>query len=253
MLALLLAFVLRHRRFRRFHILLRFWKPDWSRFREIARVGLPIGLTILAEVGLFTAAAFLMGWLGTDEVAAHAVALQCASTAFMVPLGLGTAATVRVGIAYGRGDPDAVGKAGWTGFALGTGFMAFTALLFITAGPLIVGLFLDRNEPANAIALQLAATYLVVAGIFQLVDGAQVTAANALRGLSDTTIPMILAIFGYWAVGMPTAYVLGFTLGWRGVGIWTGLAVGLACVAVLLVGRFALREKLGLTNKPLAI
>jgi len=252
MFGLMLAYVLRQRRFRRFHILVRFWRPDWARFAQIFRIGLPIGLTILAEVALFTAAAFLMGWLGTDEVAAHAVALQCASTAFMVPLGLGMAASVRVGIAYGRGDHDAIGKAGWTGFALGTGFMAFTALLFITAGPFIVGLFLDRNEPANATALQLAATYLVIAGIFQLVDGAQVTAANALRGLSDTAVPMVVAIFGYWVVGMPTAYLLGFVAGWRGVGIWTGLAVGLAAVAVLLVGRFALRERLGLTSKPIA-
>lgn len=250
MFGLLLAYVLRDRRFRRFYILIRFCKPDWSRFREIFRIGTPIGLTILAEVALFTGAAFLMGWLGTDEVAAHAVALQCASTAFMVPLGLGMAATVRVGVAYGRQDPDGIGKAGWVGFVLGTGFMAFTALLFITAGPAIVGLFLDRNDPGNANALYLAGTYLVVAGIFQLVDGAQVTAAHALRGLSDTAVPMVVAIFGYWAVGMPVAYVLGFVAGWRGVGIWTGLAVGLACVAVILVTRFAMRERLGLVGTP---
>ncbi|GLQ54572.1 MATE family efflux transporter [Devosia nitrariae] len=250
MFGLLLAYVLRTRRFRRFYILIRFWKPDWIRFRELFRIGTPIGLTILAEVALFTGAAFLMGWLGTDEVAAHAVALQCASTAFMVPLGLGMAATVRVGIAYGRQDPDAIGKAGWVAFVLGTGFMAFTALLFITAGPSIVGLFLDRDDPGNANALYLAGTYLVVAGIFQLVDGAQVTAAHALRGLSDTAVPMVVAIFGYWAVGMPVAYVLGFVAGWRGVGIWTGLAVGLACVAVILVSRFAMRERLGLVGTP---
>lgn len=248
MFGLLLAYVLRIRRFRRFYILIRFWRPDWVRFREIFRIGTPIGLTILAEVALFTGAAFLMGWLGTDEVAAHAVALQCAATAFMVPLGLGMAATVRVGIAYGRGDADAIGKAGWVAFVLGTGFMAFTALLFITAGPVIVGLFLDRDEPGNANALYLAGTYLVIAGIFQLVDGAQVTAAHALRGLSDTAVPMVIAIFGYWAIGMPVAYVLGFIAGWRGVGIWTGLAAGLACVAVILVGRFAMRERLGLVG-----
>jgi MATE family multidrug resistance protein len=246
MALMMIAYVVTHRRFRRFHLLVRFWKPDWRRFAEILRVGTPIGLTVLAEVGLFTAAALLMGWLGTDEVAAHAIALQCASMAFMVPLGLGMAATVRVGLAYGRRDPLAIHRAGWAAFALGTGFMALSCALFLTAGPAIVALFLDPGRPENANALALAATFLAVAGLFQLVDGAQVVAAHALRGLSDTAVPMMLAIFGYWAVGLPVAYGLGFVAGWRGVGIWLGLACGLAFVAVVLVTRFALRERLGL-------
>ena len=246
MFCVMLTYVLRQRRFKRFYVLMRFWKPDWPRFREIFRIGTPIGLTVLAEVGLFTAAALLMGRLGTDEVAAHAVALQCASMAFMVPLGLGIAATVRVGMAYGRSDPEGIRKAGWTAFALGTTFMALSCALFLTLGPQIVALFLDPKVPENANALALAGTFLVVAGIFQLVDGAQVTAAHALRGMSDTKLPMVFAIIGYWAVGLPIAYVLGFTVGWRGVGIWIGLAAGLAFVAVVLVTRFAMRERLGL-------
>ncbi len=246
MFGLFLAYVLRHRRFRRFNILIRFWKPDWPRFREIFRVGTPIGLTVLAEVGLFTAAALLMGRLGTDEVAAHAVALQCASLAFMVPLGLGIAATVRVGIAYGRQDNEGIRLAGWTAFALGTGFMAVSALTFLLFGPAIVSLFLDPTVPENQGALVLAASFLAIAGIFQLVDGAQVVAAHALRGLSDTTVPMVMAIFGYWLVGLPIAYVLGLVVGWRGTGIWIGLACGLAFVALLLVSRFAMRKRLGL-------
>lgn len=246
MFAAMLTYVLRHRRFKRFHVLIRFWKPDWPRFREIFRIGLPIGLTVLAEVGLFTAAALLMGLLGTDEVAAHAIALQCASMAFMVPLGLGIAATVRVGMAYGRGDPEGIRKAGWTAFALGTSFMVVSCTLFLTLGGAIVSLFLDPTVPENANALALAATFLVVAGVFQLVDGAQVVAAHALRGLSDTKIPMVFAILGYWALGLPIAWFLGFVVGWRGVGVWIGLAAGLASVAVVLVARFAMREKLGL-------
>ncbi|MHA6690114.1 MATE family efflux transporter [Devosia sp. A449] len=246
MFVLMLAYVLRQRRFKRFYVLMRFWKPDWPRFREIFRIGTPIGLTVLAEVGLFTAAALLMGLLGTDEVAAHAIALQCASMAFMVPLGLGIAATVRVGMAYGRGDPEGVRKAGWTAFALGTSFMVVSCTLFLTLGPSIVSLFLDPRVPENANALMLAGTFLVVAGLFQLVDGAQVVAAHALRGLSDTKIPMVFAILGYWAVGFPLAWVLGFVVGWRGVGIWLGLAAGLAAVAIVLVARFAMRERLGL-------
>ena len=246
MFGLMLAYVLRHRRFRRFHVLIRFWKPDWPRFREVFRIGMPIGLTVLAEVGLFTAAALLMGRIGIDEIAAHAIALQCASIAFMVPLGLGIAATVRVGHAYGRTDPEGIRKAGWTAFALGVGFMAMASIIFLTIGPVIVTWFLDPRLPENANALALAAAFLVVAGVFQLVDGAQVVAAHALRGLSDTKIPMLLAILGYWGVGLPVSYVLGFVVDWRGVGIWMGLAAGLAFVAVVLVTRFALRERLGL-------
>ncbi|MDP3401655.1 MAG: MATE family efflux transporter, partial [Brevundimonas sp.] len=149
MFLMMVAYVLRHRRLKRFHVLARFWKPDWMRFREIFRIGTPIGLTVLAEVGLFTAAALLMGRLGTDEVAAHAIALQCASMAFMVPLGLGIAATVRVGTAYGRSDPEGIRKAGWTAFALGTGFMAISCVLFLTLGPTIVSWFLDPRLPEN--------------------------------------------------------------------------------------------------------
>lgn len=248
MFVLMLAYVLRQRRFRRFHIMLRFWQPDWSRFREIFRIGTPIGLTLFAEVSLFTAAALLMGWLGTDEVAAHAIVLQISSMAFMVPLGVGMAATVRVGIAYGRSDPEGVRRAGWLATALGVGFMALTCVLFLSAGPALIALYLNPAEPANSRAIALATSFIVVAGLFQLVDGAQVVAAHALRGLSDTTIPMVVAIAGYWVIGLPIAYALGFVVQWRGVGIWLGLAAGLAFVAVVLVARFALRERLGLMS-----
>ena len=242
----LLGYVLRHRHFKRFNILVRFWRPDWKHFRAIFGIGLPIGLTVLAEVGLFSVAALLMGRLGTNEVAAHAVALQLASTAFMVPLGLGMAATVRVGYAYGRGDAEGVRKAGWTSLAMSMAFMGLTCVLFLALPQTLVGIFLDRDDPGNTVALGLAATYLAIAGIFQLADGAQVVAAHALRGLSDTRIPMVLAIIGYWAVGLPTAYILCFILEWRGVGVWSGLAVGLTFCALVLVARFAMRERLGL-------
>ena len=246
MFAVMLVYVVRHRRFKRFNILIRFWKPDWGHFRAIFRIGIPIGLTVLAETGLFTAAALLMGRIGIDEVAAHAVALQCASIAFMVPLGLGVAATVRVGVAYGRGDREGVRKAGWMSFMLGTGFMVLSATAFLLFGPGIIRLFLDPAQPENLNAIALAGSFLVIAGLFQLVDGAQVVAAHALRGLSDTKVPMLLAIFGYWFVGLPVAYVLGFVFDMRGVGIWLGLAAGLAFAAVALAARFAMRERLGL-------
>jgi MATE family multidrug resistance protein len=242
----LLGYVLMHHKLKRFHVLARFLKPDWPHFFDILRIGLPIGLTVAAEVGLFSVAAMLMGRLGTNETAAHAVALQLASMAFMVPLGLGMAATVRVGLAYGRRDPEGVRKAAWTAIAMGVGFMSLTAALFLALPHTLVAIFLDSTAPANQTALGLAAGYLAIAGLFQIADGAQVVAAHSLRGLSDTRVPSLLAIFGYWLVGLPTAYVLGFVLNWRGTGIWLGLATGLAFVAVLLLARFAMRRRLGL-------
>lgn len=238
------AYVLTHRRYRRYHILARFWRPDWSRFREILRIGGPIGLMLMAEVGLFSAASVLMGWLGTDELAANAVALQCANLTFMVPLGLGQAATVRVGLAYGGGSPSGVARAGWTAIVLALVFMSCTSLLYLVAPGPIVGLFLDRTAPANQAALALAASYLSVVAFYQLADGLQVTAASTLRGLTDTRVPMWMALAGYWLFGLPMAYLCGFVLGLRGVGIWIGLGAGLTIVALLLTGRFAVRQRL---------
>ncbi|SFZ82792.1 multidrug resistance protein, MATE family [Devosia enhydra] len=246
MFAALAFYAVRHRRFRRYHVFARFWRADWQRFLAIIRVGAPIGFMVLAEVALFSMAAVLMGRLGTNELAAHAVALQCASTAFMVPLGLSQATTVRVGLAYGAGDRAGVARAGWGAMIVTLAFMTTTCLLFIFYSDALVGLFLDQDDPANFEALRLAATYVVIGGIFQLVDGAQVSAAGALRGLSDTTAPMIIALLGYWAVGFPIAWIAGIVLDWRGVGVWLGLAGGLAFVAVVLTTRFAMRERLGL-------
>jgi MATE family multidrug resistance protein len=245
----MLVYVIRHRRFGRFHILIRFWKPDWRHFRSIFALGTPIALTIIAEVGMFTAAALLMGRIGIDEVAAHAIALQCASMAFMVPMGLGIAAMVRVGNAYGRRDQEGIRKAGWMSLMLGTSFMLVSCLAFLLFGYPIASFFLNPEIEANTNAIGLAVSFLAVAGIFQLVDGAQVTAAHALRGLSDTKVPMVLAIVGYWMIGLPISYVLGFVLDWRGVGIWIGLAAGLSFAAIVLVTRFAMRERLGLLEK----
>lgn len=246
--AMLLVYAVRHRRLKRYSILARFWKPDWPRFFGILRLGSPIGLMMAAEVGMFTAAAMLMGWLGTDQLAAHAVALQLAALSFMVPLGISQAATIRVGLAHGAGRKLDVAKAGWTAIALGCGFMAFAALLFITLPEQLIRFFLDARQPENAAPIAFAVGYLSIAALFQLVDGAQVSAAAALRGISDTTMPMVMALVGYWICGLPMAWLLGFPLGLEGTGIWLGLAFGLAITAVTLNVRFTMRERLGLVR-----
>jgi len=246
MFAILLAFVVMNSRYRRYYILVRPFKPDWPRFRQLLFIGTPISLTIMSEVGLFGAASLLMGILGTDELAAHAIALQLAGIAFMVPLGISHATTVRVGIAYGAKNPVGVRIAGWTSMGLGTVFMVLPLIIFLLFPAFLVALFLDPTNPNNFEVLGLAASFLAVAAAFQLVDGAQILMVAALRGLSDTRVPMILALFGYWVVGMGTAYVFGFMLEWRGIGVWVGLASGLTFVAIVLTIRFAMREKLNL-------
>jgi MATE family multidrug resistance protein len=247
-MALALAIViLTDRQFRRFHLFGRFWRPDWPRFRQLFRLGGPIGLTMGFEGAVFSAAAYLMGLFGAPSVAAHQIALQVAATTFMVPLALGQAATVRVGLAYGRRDADGISRAGWTAFGLGTVFMALMALMMWSFPRDLITLFLD-DTPANATVISLGVSFLLVAALFQIVDGAQVVGAGMLRGLHDARVPMIYALFGYWAIGLGVGVGLAFALQWRGIGIWAGLAAGLGVVAVLMLWRWSRRELLGLTQ-----
>ncbi|WP_375291202.1 MATE family efflux transporter [Qipengyuania sp.] len=230
-----------------YHIFGFFWRPDWHRFGKIVRLGTPIALTITAEAGIFGAAAFLMGNIGTAQLAAHTVALQIAALAFQVPFGIGQAATIRVGYFYGARDSAGVGRAGWTAIAMGGGFMVFTALSLLVAPRLLLSIYIDPAAPANAVMVEFALGYLAIAAAFQLVDGLQAVAAGALRGLQDTRIPMWIAIFSYWVPGIGTALWLGFGTPLGGTGVWIGLATGLSFAAVLLGARWARRDRLGLT------
>jgi MATE family multidrug resistance protein len=234
------------RQFRRFHLFGRWWRPDWPRFRHIWRLGLPIGLTMAFEGAVFGAAAYLMGLIDAESIAAHAIALQIAALSFMVPLGLGQAATVRVGRAVGRNDREGIARAGWTAWMLGVGFMAAMALIMWIIPRDLITLFLE-DVPANARVIELGVSFLAVAAAFQIVDGAQVVAAGMLRGLHDTRVPMLFALFGYWVVGIGVGVALAFYAGWEGVGIWTGLATGLGVVAVLMLVRWTMRQRLRLT------
>jgi len=238
--------VTRHRKFRRYRLFGRFWRADAERFREVWRLGLPIAVTLALEVTIFNAAVFLMGWIGADAVAAHAIALQLAALTFMVPLGLSQAVTVRVGLAFGRQDAESVRRAGWAAFTLGVSFMTLTALVMLAFPYRLVTLFLDPADPATRSVIPLAISYLFVAALFQIFDGAQAVGAGMLRGLHDTRIPMLYAAVGYWVIALGVAYGLAFGLGWKGVGIWTGLAVGLGVVSVMMIARWIRRERLGL-------
>ncbi len=229
------------RRFRRYRLFGRFWRPDWPRFREIWRLGLPIAVTLGFEVTIFNAAALLMGLISAEALAAHAIAIQVASFTFMVPLGLGMAATVRVGRAHGAADWPAAVRSGWTAWWLSFAFACGTAAVMLLAGRLLVGIFLDLEAAANQPVIDLAVTFLVFAGLFQVVDATQAAASGMLRGLHDTRVPMLLAAIGYWGVGLPLGVLLGFKAGLGGVGIWIGLSTGLAVAAILLTVRWARR------------
>jgi MATE family multidrug resistance protein len=242
------AVVSLEKRFRRYRLFGRFWRADWPRFAALLKLGLPIAGLLLFEVSIFNAAAFLMGLINAESIAAYAIAIQVAALSFMVPMGLGQAVTVRVGRAHGAGDREAVKRAGWTAFAMGVGFMAVMAAMMILAPNALISAFIDLDAPENAAVVPLAVGFLAFAGLFQIVDGAQAVAGGMLRGLHDTTVPMIYALVGYWGVGLPLGVALAFPGGLEGNGIWIGLSAGLAVVAALLLARWLRRDRLGLTR-----
>ncbi|MEX2407508.1 MAG: MATE family efflux transporter, partial [Rhodovibrionaceae bacterium] len=243
MFAGLLFYTLTHRRLKRYALMIRLWRPDWPLYREIFFIGTPIGATILMEAGMFAAAAQMMGRIGTIELAAHTISLQCVAVAFMLPLGLGQAATIRVGLADGRRQWATIGYAGWSAMALGMVCVVLTVIAFWFFPVTLVDFFLDLDLAENRAVLDYAVIYLAIAAIFQLADSGQVIASCSLRGLKDTRKPMLLAAFGYWGIGVPVALWLGFRTDLGGTGVWIGLAVGLMVTAAMLILRFALRER----------
>ncbi|QFT30038.1 Multidrug resistance protein MdtK [Labrenzia sp. THAF82] len=244
----LLAYAVWHPKLRRYNIMGRIWRSDWPVFFQIVRLGTPIALTIIAEGSLFTASSIMIGWLGTLPLAGHGIALQIASITFMVPVGLSVAAMTRVSLAAGRGDHAGVGRAGWTALCTTVAFMGCFAVAFWTIPEILVGFYLDLSDPEANEVLRYGVSFLLVAALFQLADGGQIIGVNNLRGLGDTTIPLFFALFGYWVVGISLSLGLGFVAGWGGVGVWCGLAGGLASVAILANLRFAKRERLGLVT-----
>ncbi|WP_206238161.1 MATE family efflux transporter [Novosphingobium terrae] len=239
--------ILSDRRLRRYRIMGHWWRIESTRLLEILKLGLPIFSTVLAEAGLFGGAAFLMGRIGELELAAHAVALQVAAFTFQLPMGLGQAATIRVGYHYGARDVAAMGRAGWAAIAVGLGIACISSSAMLGMPVTILSAYVDTTAVANAAMVALAVRYLSVAAAFQLVDAAQAVAQGALRGLQDTRWPMTIALLGYWLPGFGTAVVLGFFTPLRGMGVWIGLATGLAVVATLLLIRWSRRETLRLT------
>ncbi len=246
MIAAYVAVIGQDRLLRRYHIFGRWWRPEWQRLRQIMVIGTPIALTVLAEAGLFSGAALLMGRIGSVELAAHTLALNLAALTFQIPFGIAQAATIRVGYHFGAQDRAAAGRAGWAALLVSVLFMGVMAAGMMAAPRFILSLYVDPAAPQNAAMVAFAVQYLVIAAAFQLFDGAQAVAAGALRGLQDTRMPLLIALFGYWMIGFVVAIWLGFYTPLEGTGVWIGLAVGLVVVAALLSWRWHRREALGL-------
>ncbi len=216
----------------------RLWKIDGAMMARVFALGWPIGLTTLSEVGLFSAATFMIGPFGNIAVATHVIVLQVATITFMVHMGLSNAATVRAGNAVGRNDAEHLARGAHVAFFMSLAMSLMTMVVFFAVPGTLVSLFMDADEPARADILLLGASLLAMAALFQLVDGAQVVALGLLRGVQDTKVPMVWAAISYWVIGIPSSLVFGFALNWGPVGVWVGLVVGLACAAVTLMWRF---------------
>jgi MATE family multidrug resistance protein len=215
---------------------------DMEPLGRMLRLGLPIGFQYVLEFGAFALVALMMGWLGTRQMAGHQVAINLASLTFMVPLGVGDAASVLVGHAVGRADPIGARSSARAALICGAGFMSCTALVFLSLPHALARLYtLDPGVVAVAAAL------IPLAGVFQVFDGLQVVAGGILRGLGETRVAMMVNVLGYWLLGLPVSYLLGFRAGWGPVGLWWGLVVGLGVVATALLTRvrIALRREQG--------
>ncbi|SHJ41438.1 multidrug resistance protein, MATE family [Palleronia salina] len=215
-----------------------FWRVDRAILARVFRLGLPIGLTSVAEVSLFSASSVMMGWLGAIPLAAHGIALNITSAVFMVHIGLSNVATIRAGNALGRGDGPDLRRGARAVVAVSLVFALVCVALFLLLPRPMIAAFLDPADPAYGQVMRLAVAMLAAAALFQLVDALQVMALGLLRGVQDTQVPMLLAVISYWVVGVPVAYLLGFTLGLGGIGVWLGLAAGLAVAGVLMMRRF---------------
>ena len=233
-----LWFATARRPFAKYHVLGHLWRVDWAMMRQLIAIGAPISIAFMLEYGLFSAAALLSGLIGTTALAAHQIALQVTAILFMVPYGIGMAATVRVGHAAGRNDADGVKRAGLAAVSLGLLLGAGLTAIVIVGRFAIARFFLGNTAGSGDAAIELAATLLLVAATLFITDGLQTVLAGCLRGLKDTRVPLLFAAIGYWLIGFPAAWALAFRMGFGAVGVWIGLSLGTLVYAALLSLRF---------------
>lgn len=250
--AMLVLYCRREKRAKAFALFRNVVEPHWPRLREVIRLGWPIGVSIAFEALLFNAAVFLMGRIGVNEVAAYQVALNLAALAFMMPLGLSMAGSVRVGLAEGAGDRPGVRRAAATTIGVCMAVMLPFWIPVMIAPSFVAGLYLDAADRDNAAVLALVVSFMPIAAAFALFDATQVAANQALRGLKDVRLPMILTGISYWLIGFPLAAWLGLATPLGAVGVWWGLLASLVAAAALLSARlwFLIRPSRRLVASP---
>lgn len=224
--------------FRRYHCFGNWWRFEWPMLRQLWLLGVPIAITFALETLVFYAGVIMMGLISDTALAAHAIAMQICAVTYMIPLGFSQVATIRVGLSYGRMKLKAAVQSGWVSYALGVGFMGLAAVIMWLFPEQLATLFIRGDSPENLAVLHLAAHFLILAALFQIADGAQAVAAGMLRGLYDTRTPMVLALIGYWVLGVPIGAFLAFGLQLQGTGVWLGFIIGLSVVALLLTIRW---------------
>ena len=205
---------------------------------QLVCIGVPIGVSVALEYGLFTVVTYLMGMLGTEVLAAHQIVFQTVFVIFMVPLGMSFATTARVGQWLGQQNLEGARRAGYVSISVAAGFMALTAIALLTHPQQVIGLYLDLGDPENANVVKLAAPMIAISALAQILDGVQKTTMGALYGLQDTRVPMLLSLPTFWGVGLTSGYLLGFHFGFGGVGLWIGQSIGVAIAAGVFVWRF---------------
>lgn len=237
-LVLIVAYVQWVPRLRHYRVFADLLRLDRKTMKELFHVGVPIALSYLFESGMFFASTALMGLISTAALAAHNAVINICSVSFMIPYAFSQAATVRVGYSMGAGRPEAARMAGYVAIGLGFAWMMLAALTMWMVPSLLIAVYLDLDDPLNTEAVRTAALFFTVAAIFQVVDGLQVTTQGALRGLKDTKVPMIICGLGYWVFGLGTGVPLAFWFDLGGIGLWWGMATGLAVSGTLLFLRW---------------
>jgi MATE family multidrug resistance protein len=233
MALVMIIFVVYHRRFRIY------WKHyerkgfDTKVFRRILNIGLPSGFQFIFEVGAFSFAAIMVGWIGTSALAAHQIAISLSSISYMMATGIATATTIRVGNQLGKSDFPMLRKVGNTGFLIGAGFMGISALVMVLLNRYLPTWYIDDVE-----VIEMASRLILIAALFQISDGLQVVGLGALRGMSDVRIPTLFTLLAYWILALPVGYLFGIYLDFGAGGVWIGLLTGLTVTAVLLIIRF---------------
>ncbi|MBZ0200203.1 MAG: MATE family efflux transporter, partial [Ignavibacteriaceae bacterium] len=234
----IMLYIMKSEYFKKFDVSFHFKSINIPVIKKILQLGLPSGFQYFFEVGAFSFAVVMVGWLGTKQLAAHQIAINLASVSFMAVLGISAAGAIRVGNAVGKQNIKEIRRAGFTALILGPSIMAFAGILFIILRNNLPTLYVNDKE-----VISIASTLLIIAALFQLSDGIQAVGIGVLRGLTDVKGPTIITFIAYWLVGLPIGYVLGFIHGLGVVGIWIGLSIGLTASAIMLTLRFNTKSK----------